>query len=56
MQLVQEYLSRAEECRKLVQQTPVSDHRAVIEKICDMWQRLADERLKLLQQNGGAQP
>jgi hypothetical protein len=45
-----EYLWRAEECRKLVQQTPIPDHRKAIQKICDMWLRLADERRKLLEQ------
>ena len=54
MKLVEEYRRRADECRKLVQQTLIPDHRKSIEKICDMWLRLAEERLKWLEETGGA--
>ena len=48
MELIAEYLRRAEECRKVAQQTTVASHRKAIQEICDMWARLADERRKLL--------
>jgi hypothetical protein len=48
MNLVQHYLRRAEECRKLAVETNVPGHRKAIEAISDRWLKLADERLKHL--------
>jgi hypothetical protein len=56
MKLVQDYLRRAEECRKLAMQSEILDHRKSIERISDTWTRLASERLKFLKNpvsNGG---
>ena len=57
MKLVQDYLRRAEECRKLAMQSEILDHRKTIERISDTWTRMAGERLKFLKNannNGGA--
>ena len=56
MKLVQDYLRRAEECRKLALRSEILDHRRAIERISDTWSRLAGERLKFLKsadRNGG---
>jgi hypothetical protein len=56
MKLVQDYLRRAEECRKMAMQSEILDHRKTIERISDTWSRLAGERLKFLKKaedNGG---
>lgn len=50
MDLVAEYLRRAEECRKLAQSTTIPAHRKAIQETCDMWLRLADERRRYLAQ------
>jgi hypothetical protein len=44
VEIVKEYLRRAEECRTLAKTILVPEHRKKIEKICDMWARLAEER------------
>ena len=49
MDTLEEYLRRAEECRKLALQTSVAAHREAIQKICDMWLKLADERRSYLE-------
>ena len=48
MNLVQQYLRRAEECRKLASETDVPGHRKAIEAMSDRWLKLAEERLKYL--------
>ena len=48
MNLVQHYLQRAEECRKLAIETDVAGHHRAIEAIGDRWLKLADERLRYL--------
>ena len=48
MKLVQTYLRRAEECRKLLAETEVPGHPKAIEAISDRWLKLAAERLQYL--------
>ena len=44
MKLVEEYLRHAEECRKLLAQVAVQEHREKIQKICEVWASLDEER------------
>jgi hypothetical protein len=53
MEILGEYLRRAEECRKLALQTSIAAHREAIQKICDMWLKLADERRSYVKHSGG---
>ena len=53
VKLVEEYLRHAEECRKLLAQVAVHEHREKIQSICDMWARLAEERRRQIEAAAG---
>jgi hypothetical protein len=48
MQVVEEYLKRAEDCRRLASKADVLNHRQTIERVAATWENLAAERLKYL--------
>jgi hypothetical protein len=57
MELVADYLRREEDCRKLALLTQMMAHRKIIEEMCDMWARLAEERRRyLVQQQSNNSP
>ena len=55
MDIIDEYLRRAAECRKLAQQTTIAAHRTAIEEMCAIWEQLAEERRKFLAQQASGQ-
>jgi len=56
MQVVQDYIRRAEDTRKLAIQAEILEHRKAIQRISDTWARLAEERLKFLKERNKRDP
>jgi hypothetical protein len=55
MKLLEEYESRAEQCRKLVEKADDA-HRDAIRKISQTWTRLAKERRAMLEKKRKQKP
>jgi hypothetical protein len=53
MKLVEEYVRRSEECRKLAQRAGIPAHRDAIQKISDMWRKMAEQRQRHLEEMQG---